>query len=94
MGILFGFFLGIALAAAVKLFDGSFVMQRWAFLMMCPLVVDGVLQKVTKYRSNNIKRLLTGLMFGVAVVFSLINLHLFSVELAKKFVDYMGLSRR
>lgn len=32
--------------------------------MMFPLVGDGMLQKITAYESNNIKRMITGLMFG------------------------------
>lgn len=37
------------------------------FIMLVPLIIDGVVQAKTKYESNNIKRLLTGVLFGVGL---------------------------
>lgn len=44
-------------------------------LMMLPLVADGFLQRLTSYESKNYKRLLTGVLFGIAFVFFLIHFH-------------------
>lgn len=38
-------------------------------LLMLPMVVDGSIQALTKYESNNIKRLITGILFGIALTF-------------------------
>ena len=38
------------------------------FLLLLPLVLDGTIQKVTSYyESTNIRRLITGLMYGYAL---------------------------
>ena len=41
-------------------------------LLMAPLVADGFLQLLTPYESKNYRRLITGILFGVAFVFFLI----------------------
>lgn len=38
------------------------------FILMLPLIIDGFLQKLTKYESNNIKRVVTGFLFGYALL--------------------------
>ncbi len=43
--------------------------------MMLPLVIDGFVQRFTKYESNNRRRLITGILFGVAFIFMLIYFH-------------------
>jgi uncharacterized membrane protein len=47
-------------------------------LLMIPLLIDGMIQKRTDYRSNNIKRLLTGILFGpgFVIVFSYLSYYL------------------
>lgn len=42
---------------------------------MLPLVADGFTQKLTAYESNNTRRLITGILFGIAFVFMLIYFH-------------------
>jgi len=50
--------------------------QFWIVaLMMVPLVVDGLVQRLTKYESNNRRRLITGILFGIAFIFALIYFH-------------------
>ena len=34
--------------------------------MMLPLVIDGFTQLLTKYESTNIRRFITGILFGIA----------------------------
>jgi uncharacterized membrane protein len=35
--------------------------------MLTPMLLDGFIQLLTEYTSNNIKRMVTGLLFGLAV---------------------------
>ena len=37
-------------------------------LLLLPLVLDGGIQRLTRYESGNIRRLLTGMLFGYALV--------------------------
>lgn len=52
------------------------------FLLMVPLIFDGFLQQLTSYESGNIRRLITGFLFGTALVFCFIYFHRFCVQLA------------
>lgn len=41
----------------------------WVLLvMLIPLIVDGMVQHLTSYESGNIRRLITGLLFGYALL--------------------------
>lgn len=51
-------------------------------LMMVPLVFDGFLQRLTSYESGNIRRLLTGILFGIAFIFAFLYLRRFCIWLA------------
>lgn len=51
-------------------------------LMMLPLVVDGFTQMLTAYESNNLRRLWTGILFGIAFIFMMIYIHRFCVHTA------------
>lgn len=61
-GELIGIFLGIALFAIfhISLFGNLF--------LLIPLILDGTLQLKTNYESTNIRRFITGTMFGYALV--------------------------
>ncbi len=37
------------------------------FVLLIPMVIDGFLQLLTKYESNNLKRVITGFLFGYAL---------------------------
>lgn len=37
-------------------------------LLLLPLVVDGAVQKLSSYESTNIRRLITGILFGYGLV--------------------------
>lgn len=85
-GELVGIVTGIPLAAVLG------VPGFWVVVcMMIPMVFDGVLQLVTPYESGNIRRLLTGILFGIAFIFFLIYFHRTCVYIAgnilKLFVD-------
>lgn len=51
-------------------------------LMMLPLVVDGFTQRLTAYESNNLRRLWTGILFGIAFIFMLIYFHRTCIHIA------------
>lgn len=53
-----------------------------AALMMLPLVIDGFTQRLTAYESTNIRRLFTGILFGIAFVFMLIYFHRTCIHIA------------
>lgn len=76
-GELVGMLTGILIAVC---FDGP---SFWiACLMMLPLVVDGFTQRLTAYESNNIRRLWTGILFGIAFIFMLIYFHRACIHIA------------
>lgn len=39
-----------------------------SILIMLPLILDGSLQALTSYESNNIRRFVTGILFGIGLV--------------------------
>ena len=40
---------------------------RLCLLLILPLVIDGAMQKATRYESNNVLRFVTGVLFGYAL---------------------------
>jgi len=41
----------------------------WVLLvMLVPLIIDGTVQRCTSYESGNIRRVITGLLFGYALI--------------------------
>lgn len=69
-GELLGMIAGIPLAAIAGC--PSF----WVVvLLMVPMVFDGFLQLLTAYESGNLRRLLTGTLFGIAFIDFLIYFH-------------------
>lgn len=40
----------------------------WAILIMLPMIVDGLVQMFTAYESNNIRRVVTGFLFGFGLI--------------------------
>lgn len=59
-----GEFIGILLTPVIYAFIKRFPLWTY-FLMLVPLIIDGTVQAITRYKSNNMKRLVTGLIFGV-----------------------------
>ncbi len=55
-------------------------------LLMAPLIGDGFLQQLTPYESNNLKRLITGLLFGAALVFLFVYFHRVCAKVAGFFL--------
>ncbi len=59
-------------------------------LMMLPLIFDGFLQRLTAYESTNIRRLLTGILFGIAFIFAFIYLRKFCIWVAGMILKFLG----
>lgn len=62
-----------------------------AVLMMLPLIVDGTVQRLTPYESTNIRRLATGILFGIALVFGFLYFHQACVLAAREILKLLGL---
>lgn len=62
----------------------------FVLLMMLPLILDGFLQKLTTYESNNFLRLITGILFGIAFIFVFIYFHCSCVWIASVILKLFG----
>ena len=76
-GELIGMFLTIPLNLISGVLD-----FRIYILLMLPLIIDGTAQMFTKYESTNIKRCLTGILFGYSFINMLIIIQLWTNQLA------------
>ena len=60
-----------------------------SFIIMIPLIIDGFTQALTSYESNNIKRFITGVLFGYGIfmlfVISTIIVFNFGVNIGTKY---------
>lgn len=67
-----GIFIGIFLSVFLFISEINFL---YIYLLVIPLIVDGLLQRFTRYESNNYTRLITGLLFapGFVILFGYIN---------------------
>lgn len=76
-GELIGMLLGIPIAICFG------CLNFWvACLLMLPLVIDGFTQRLTAYESNNMRRLWTGILFGIAFIAMFIYFHRMCVYIA------------
>lgn len=41
---------------------------RISFVLMIPMLIDGFTQKLTTYESTNLRRFVTGFLFGIGLV--------------------------
>ncbi len=58
--------------------------------MMVPLIFDGFLQRLTSYESGNIRRLITGILFGIALIFFFLYFHRFCIRTAGMILKAFG----
>lgn len=49
-------------------------------IMMIPLIADGFIQQLTTYESTNIKRFITGFLFGIALYVLFIRSCIFCIQ--------------
>lgn len=76
-GELIGILIGIPIT-----FFGGYPSFPIVLLLMLPMVSDGFFQLLTSYESKNIRRLFTGILFGIAFLFFLIYFHKTCVMIA------------
>ena len=62
-----GLFIGLAAGMAVVLFLGPRFMWPVVMLLAVPILIDGTVQLLLDYESNNIVRIITGALGGSAV---------------------------
>jgi len=60
-----GIMVGMFLTYFISLFNFNYF---WLFILLIPLIIDGVLQAKTNYVSNNIKRFVTGFLSAPSFV--------------------------
>lgn len=66
-----GILVGGFLFSIVLMFSDTFLNWQISFILALPMIVDGGLQYLTHYQSNNIRRFVTGFLCGIgAVIFS------------------------
>lgn len=58
---------GIALGHIMAFIVAPFRVFKYTILiLMIPMAIDGIIQYFSSYRSNNIKRIITGFLYGFA----------------------------
>lgn len=62
-----GLFIGLFSGAFISLFIAIGIDLRMLALGIVPLIIDGSLQEITEYESDNIIRLITGILAGTAI---------------------------
>lgn len=76
---------------------GSLVLIKWGYdliliiLMSLPLILDGILQKVSSYKSNNGKRIISGILFGPMEVLLFSSYHFYLIKLFMLLSQYFHL---
>ena len=82
-----GEFVGICFALICCFFFR--LTAKASFIIMIPLIIDGFTQALTSYESNNIKRFITGVLFGSGIfmlfVISTIIVFNFGVNIGTKY---------
>lgn len=63
----------------------------WVLLLMAPMLLDGFVQLLTRYESGNYRRLFTGFLFGVALVFAFIYFHRVCMWMAGGILKWFGM---
>ena len=63
-GIIFGVLIGIPFSILVPIENFYLMVILWI-----PMIIDGLMQKHTLYMSNNMKRLMTGFIFGFGYIY-------------------------
>ena len=73
-GVLIGYFVGIAAACITGC-------EKYMYfpLLVLPMIADGLVQQLFKKESNNIRRLITGILGGIGTVYIFISIHFFTI---------------
>lgn len=60
-------------------------------LLLLPMIADGVIQQAFQVESNNIRRLITGILGGIGIIYLFISIHMFSVWLVNIVLRALGI---
>lgn len=63
----------------------------WVLLLMVPMLLDGFIQLLTPYESGNYRRLFTGFLFGIALIFAFIYFHRTCIWIAGSILKWFGM---
>lgn len=85
-GILIGYFLGIFTAICTGCSNYCFYL-----ILLLPMVIDGVLQLKFKKESNNIRRVITGILGGIGIIYLFVCVHMFTCRLVRELLSCMGI---
>src|SRR5690554_4541281 len=67
-GIFIGYIIGIIIIILSFLFNYQIPKPQYLFILITPMAIDGTMQFLTSYESTNIKRLITGILSGIAIM--------------------------
>ena len=81
-GVLLGWIAGIIYCVLFEAPKGYFTI-----LILIPLIIDGTTQFLGKRESNNIFRIITGILFGMGIIFILLYFHRIMLKLAIIFLE-------
>ncbi len=74
----------IGMIFAIPLFIFVDFPPIWGYaLLAIPMLIDGFVQAFTKYESNNLKRVVTGFLFGIFLYATIAGVHVFAFELGQ-----------
>jgi len=62
-----GIFIGIVLGFALRL-SGILSNPWYGIIFLIPLVIDGTIQFFWRYESTNLRRCITGILFGIGII--------------------------
>jgi len=81
-GVLLGWIIGIVYCSLSEIPKSYFTI-----LIFIPLIIDGGTQLLGKRESNNILRLITGILFGMGTIFVFLYFHRLMLKLAIIFLE-------
>ena len=73
-GMLIGYFLGIITAIILEC---NYYIQLT--MLIIPMIIDGIVQQWFGIESNNVRRLVTGMLGGIAIINAFIGIHMFTL---------------
>ena len=85
-GILLGYILGIIIAIIT-----GCKYNLYFLLLIIPMIIDGGIQQLYGINSNNWRRLFTGILGGIAIIYIFITIHLCTVKWATLLLQYLKL---
>ncbi len=83
-GILIGYFVGIIIACITYRNNYLYLLS----LLITPMIIDGGIQYIFKKESNNLRRLITGILGGIGIIYLFISIHTFTVWWVTKVLQY------